>query len=218
VTAMSTIDADLRAVDGRRARGARTRLKVIESLLDLVAEGNVRPTAQEIAAHAGVALRTVYHHFEDVEALRRLALELDMSRHVELLEPVDVNLALSDRIEIVAAQCRRLFEAVTPIRRATLFDQHSSPDMAEGIRRASLARAEHIEAAFAPELAYLGSEGARSIVDSVVVVSSWVTWEYLRTMMHRSAREAEQVLVTALSALLSPTAGYVSGNGATGEG
>ena len=132
-----TSGGDLQVIDGRRARGQRTRLKVIEALLELVSEGVVRPTAQEIAARAGVALRTVYHHFEDVEALRRLALDLDMQRHFEILTLIDTNLPLEERIVALAAQCRALYEAVTPIRRATLFDQHSSPDMARGVANAT---------------------------------------------------------------------------------
>ena len=94
-----TSGGDLQVIDGRRARGQRTRLKVIEALLELVSEGVVRPTAQEIAARAGVALRTVYHHFEDVEALRRLALDLDMQRHFEILD--------ADRHEPAARRAHR---------------------------------------------------------------------------------------------------------------
>jgi TetR/AcrR family transcriptional regulator of autoinduction and epiphytic fitness len=209
VTTTSVTEPD--AVDGRRLRGQRTRLKVIESLLDLVAQGNVRPTAQEIAQHAGVALRTVYHHFEDVEALRRLALELDMNRHAEILEPVDTSLPLAERIETIASQCRRLFEAVTPIRRATLFDQHSSPEMASGIAVATATRSAHVIAAFAPELNRHGGSG--EVTDAVVLATSWVAWEYLRTMLHRPASVAEQIVITTLSRLL-PSDSAGSGNGA----
>ena len=198
----ATIAAEKEIVDGRRARGYRTRLKVIEALLDLVADGNVRPTAQAIAARAGVALRTVYHHFEDVEALRRLALELDMERHFEILSPIDVNLPVAERIATVAHQCRQLFEAVTPIRRATLFDQHSSKEMAEGIAIATKTRADHVTSAFAPELRRRGDETGAT-TDAVILVSSWVAWEYMRTMLGRTPAAAEAIVIASLSALLS---------------
>lgn len=200
-----TSSGDLHVIDGRRARGQRTRLKVIEALLELVSEGVVRPTAQEIAARAGVALRTVYHHFEDVEALRRLALDLDMQRHFEILTPVDTGLSFDERVAAIAAQCRELFEAVTPIRRATLFDQHSSPDMAKGVATATRARSEHVAKSLAPELSQFGPD-ERSMTNAVSLVTSWVGWEYLRTMLHRSAAEAEQDLVAALRTLLGPKA------------
>lgn len=198
-----TSGGDLQVIDGRRARGQRTRLKVIEALLELVSEGVVRPTAQEIATRAGVALRTVYHHFEDVEALRRLALDLDMQRHFEILTPIEPSLPIEDRIVAVAAQCRELFEAVTPIRRATLFDQHSSPDMAKGVAKATKARSDHVAKVFGPEFVRLG-ESERAITDTVILVTSWVGWEYMRTMLHRSATEAEQTMIGALRALFAP--------------
>jgi len=49
--------------DGRRARGERTRVRVLEALVALAEEGQVRPGAQQVADRAGVALRTVYHTF-----------------------------------------------------------------------------------------------------------------------------------------------------------
>src|SRR5580698_5644369 len=109
-------------VDGRRARGERTRIRVLDALLELVEEGNMRPTAQEVAERADVALRTVYHHFEDVEALRTMALELQVSRYSQILQPIDTAQPLKERIAVVARQRRKLFELITPIRQATLFD------------------------------------------------------------------------------------------------
>lgn len=194
-----TSGGELHVIDGRRARGQRTRLKVIEALLELVSEGVVRPTAQEIAARAGVALRTVYHHFEDVEALRRLALDLDMQRHFEILIPIDPNSPLDERVVALARQCRELFEAVTPIRRATLFDQHSSPAMASGVANATLA-VDHVHKVLAPEFARFGP-AEQAITDAVSLITSWVSWEYMRTILGRTASEAEQNLVGALRAI-----------------
>ncbi len=204
-----TSGGDLQVIDGRRARGQRTRLKVIEALLELVSEGVVRPTAQEIAARAGVALRTVYHHFEDVEALRRLALDLDMQRHFEILTLIDTNLPLEERIVALAAQCRALYEAVTPIRRATLFDQHSSPDMARGVANATRARSEHVAKVFAPEFAKFG-EDEKLLTDVVILLTSWVGWEYMRTMLHRSAAETEQNFIGALRMVFASQAAMAS--------
>src|SRR3954470_18279608 len=53
-------------VDGRTARATRTREAVVSAVLDLVNEGNPKPTAREIADRAGVSLRSVYVHFDDL--------------------------------------------------------------------------------------------------------------------------------------------------------
>ncbi|HXZ83371.1 MAG TPA: TetR/AcrR family transcriptional regulator [Acidimicrobiales bacterium] len=198
-----TAELEKHSLDGRRARGERTRLKVIEALLDLVDDGTVRPTAQEVAARAGVALRTVYHHFEDVEALRRLALDLQMRRHAEILQPVDARLALDERIQTIAGQCRRLFEILTPIRRATMFDEQSSPEMAQGIAFCTRTRRDHVIATFAPELRRAGAE-ERVLTDSIDFVTAWPTWEYLRAAVGRSPAAATRAIVASLQALLRP--------------
>src|SRR3989304_5263636 len=55
--------------DGRSARAARTRDAVVEALLTLIEEGDLRPTAQRVAEHARVSLRSVFQHFRDLESL-----------------------------------------------------------------------------------------------------------------------------------------------------
>ena len=210
---MARRDVETHPVDGRRARGERTRLRVIEALLDLVDEGTMRPTAQEVATRAGVALRTVYHHFEDVEALRRLALDLQMRRHAEILKPIDPDRDLSGRIGAIVSQCRQLFEALTPIRRATMFDEQSSPEMAEGIAFCTRTRRDHVIATFAPELQRAGG-GARVLTDAVDVVTSWPTWEYLRAALDRSPATTARVMVASLESLLvAPAPGSVALDG-----
>ena len=61
----------IRRIDGRAARGERSRAAVATALLDLLEEGIVEPTAGQIAARAKVSERLVFHHFADLEVLRR---------------------------------------------------------------------------------------------------------------------------------------------------
>ena len=49
--------------DGRRMRSERSRDAIIEAALQLVQEGILVPTAQQIADRAGVAMRTFFRHF-----------------------------------------------------------------------------------------------------------------------------------------------------------
>ena len=57
------------SVDGRRQRGERTRLAIIEAALSLQEEGVLVPTAQQISDRAGVLIRSFFRHFEDMETL-----------------------------------------------------------------------------------------------------------------------------------------------------
>ncbi len=58
-------------IDGRRLRGKRSRQGIVEAMIELVRSGNPEPTAEEVAARAGVAMRTVFRHFADMDSLYR---------------------------------------------------------------------------------------------------------------------------------------------------
>lgn len=55
--------------DGRSDRAVRTREKIIEALFQLVKEGTLQPRGEEIAEKAGVAVRTIFRHFDDMDGL-----------------------------------------------------------------------------------------------------------------------------------------------------
>ena len=55
--------------DGRVVRGERMKLAIIKTAMTMVKEGNLIPSAQQISARAGVAVRSVFRHFDDMENL-----------------------------------------------------------------------------------------------------------------------------------------------------
>ena len=57
--------------DGRRARGHVSRSRIVAAMIELVREGCVAPTAEQVALRADVGLRTVFRHFDDMESLYR---------------------------------------------------------------------------------------------------------------------------------------------------
>ena len=57
--------------DGRRQRSQRSRQKILEAMWALMLEGDMDPSAAEIAEKAGVGLRSVFRHFEDMESIHR---------------------------------------------------------------------------------------------------------------------------------------------------
>jgi TetR/AcrR family transcriptional regulator, regulator of autoinduction and epiphytic fitness len=195
-----TTDSMTPTIDGRRARGERTKAAVIEAYLSLVDSGELHPTAQQVANHAGVALRTVYHHFDDVESLRRSALELHLGRHVTRLKEVDPTSPLDGRVAEVTRELRRFFEAITPIRRATLIDEHSSNDVAAGIKRTREHRRAFLERAFQHELAR--SSDRRVLLDAIDAAASWYHWHFVRSSLGRSVAAAEKILGHTLAELL----------------
>src|SRR3954465_9363789 len=56
-------------IDGRNARADRTHRALMEAMLELLDEGDLKPTSAAIASRAGVSERTLFQHFPDREAL-----------------------------------------------------------------------------------------------------------------------------------------------------
>jgi TetR/AcrR family transcriptional regulator of autoinduction and epiphytic fitness len=186
--------------DGRRARGQRTQLRVLEALLKLVEEGDLRPTALAVAERADVSLRTVYHHFADIDAVRFQALELQRSRAQKWFRPIDSTLSVEQRAKIFAHQCRLVFEGITPIRRATLFDDFGSEQLLARGRRARALRRSHLVATF-PEI--VSPSGTDQLLDAADTATCWLVWNYQRESLRRSAAGAEALITSLLTSLLA---------------
>lgn len=57
--------------DGRRRRSAGSRRRIVEAMLALVRQGEVAPSADAVAAAAGVGRRTVFRLFRDMDGIYR---------------------------------------------------------------------------------------------------------------------------------------------------
>ena len=84
--------------DGRRLRSDRSRQLIVESMLHLVNEGNLQPTAQQVADHASVGIRSVFRHFEDMESIFEMANELSRDHYTGLFSGGNREGTLQQRI------------------------------------------------------------------------------------------------------------------------
>src|SRR3954469_24135754 len=122
-------------MDGRSARSGRTRAALMDAMLALLDEGDLRPTAERIAARAGVAERTLFQHFPDRESLFQGAALAQAERIAPMIEPPPPPEApLEERLDAFVAQRARLLERVTAVRRAALLLEPSSPTIAGWLR------------------------------------------------------------------------------------
>jgi AcrR family transcriptional regulator len=75
--------------DGRRQRSQRSRDKIIKSMWALMLEGDMDPSAAAIAERAGVGLRSVFRHFEDLDTLHREIVRIAESETLpKLMKPL----------------------------------------------------------------------------------------------------------------------------------
>ncbi len=110
VNAPSSPETDERP-DGRRLRSEGSRRRIIAALLELVAAGDLEPSAEAVADRAQVGLRSVFRHFKDMEGLRQ-----------EIGEEIETRLRATAAAPLAGENWReRLFSLID--RRADLFDQ-----------------------------------------------------------------------------------------------
>jgi AcrR family transcriptional regulator len=70
--------------DGRSARRDRNILTVLDAVIELFAEDNLRPNPDAVAAKCGLSPRSVRRYYKDGDALLRAAVD----RHIEVALPM----------------------------------------------------------------------------------------------------------------------------------
>ena len=192
------VTSPLPTQDGRVLRGERNREAVVESMLALIEEGDPQPTAKRVAERAGVALRSVFHHFDDVESLLAAAARLQAQRHWHVIQPIAADLPLAERVAQVAAQRSALFERIAAARRAALLAEHDSPVIGAWLEESRAMLRRQLALTFAPELARDG----RDLLAALEVSASWTAWESLRRRQGLSVNASRRVLTRLLTVLV----------------
>jgi AcrR family transcriptional regulator len=192
----------LPATDGRLARAESTRTAVVDALLGLLDEGDLRPTAPRIAERAGVSLRSVFQHFRDLEALFAAAADRQLARLRRLVRPLPTTGALAHRLEAFVRQRARLLEAITPVRRAALLVEPFSAEIAGRLGRVRAYGRSEIGRVFAAEIGRRRADDRRPLLAALAAASSWSVWEELRRHQRLSPARARAALSRLLRALL----------------
>ncbi|HMJ75200.1 MAG TPA: TetR/AcrR family transcriptional regulator [Iamia sp.] len=194
---------DAPPVDGRTARAQRTRDAIVGACVALVDAGDYRPTAPRIAEEAGVSVRSVFQHFDDLETLFGMVAERALGNLAGLIKAIDPDLPFDERVQTFVVQRALLLEAVTPIRRAATVHAPFSPGIqARVVSGHEFFRAE-VAAVFGHELD--ADPRDRDLVIAMLdVAASWTSWEQLRTLDGHDVDGAREVLAALLHAILGP--------------
>jgi AcrR family transcriptional regulator len=189
-------------LDGRNARAERSRTAVVDALLDLLVEGELRPPAARIAERAGVSLRSVFQHFSDLETLYGAAADRQVERLGDLARPLTPAGTRAERLDAFVRQRTRLLETIAPVRRAALLMEPFSTEIAKRLARGRTVNRAEVAAVFGPELAARPPGARRELAAGLAAAASWSTWEHLRRHQGLSRDRARRVVARMLDALL----------------
>ncbi|MFP6664993.1 MAG: TetR/AcrR family transcriptional regulator [Deltaproteobacteria bacterium] len=191
-------------VDGRTARSIRSRQAVVEALLDLLEEGKLRPTAAQIADRAGLSLRSVFQHFENLENLFAAAAEGHLARLAPLRTAIPRDRPLAERLDLFSERRAKLLEAITPVRRASLRVEPFSDEVARRLDASRELGRREVAVVFAPELGRYAEPARRLLLARMSASSGWAMWDALRRHEGLEVAEARMQMREILAALLAP--------------
>ncbi|MEP7216281.1 MAG: TetR/AcrR family transcriptional regulator [Anaerolineaceae bacterium] len=189
--------------DGRRAWRERNRLAVVDALLDLYAEGNLRPDAAEVAERSGVSRRSVFRYFDDRDDLDRAAIERQQQRVRHLIEVASIGEGtLSDRILRLAEQRATLFEQIRPAAQVSRLRAPFHKVIAEELGQSRRFLTRQVECQFATELSGMNGAERRETLSASDAFCSFETYDFLRER-GLAAAETAAVMRRALEALFA---------------
>jgi len=184
-------------VDGRVQRSERSRNAIVQALLDLVGEGILEPTAQQVAERADVGVRTVFRHFSDMDTLFA-AMNDRLTQKISgfFVQQIQAG-SRAARIEALIERRAKIFGFIEPYRRAQEIQRSRSAflqkqhELSIKILRADLSR-------WLPEIKDFESE----LTDALELTLSFESWERLRFDQRLSAKRTQSVIRRMLFALL----------------
>jgi len=185
--------------DGRVLRSERSREAIAGALLALIGEGNLEPTAQEVAERADVGIRTVFRLFADMETLYA-TVDARLLAEVQPLvsERPAAGATLGERAAALVAERVALFERIAPYKRASNLRRHLSPFLAQQHRkfvaelRARLLR-------WLPELC----SAPDAVAEALDQATSFEAWDRLRSDQRLGRARAVAAMECAVRGLVA---------------
>lgn len=193
------------ATDGRRMRSERTRQIVIEAYLDLLRSELRMPTASQIAAKAGISVRSIFERFSDLNALSLATADHAIVQAQAESAARDVDGDRPTRIRshvlIRALACEKWL----PLWRVILNTQQDVPDLRTRVVLTRYANIERMRLMYGPELSTLVDAEREPLLKAMATLVSFESWDQLRSCYGLSMDDAQAVWRAAIDRMLPAT-------------
>jgi AcrR family transcriptional regulator len=201
--------------DGRNQRRDRNRDGVVEALLGLYREGNLGPSAEQIAERAGISARSVFRYFDDADAMVRAAIARQQA-HLAPLYALDATpeKPLAERVERFVAARVQLLEGMGEVGRVARSLAVRQPLILAELARIRGTLRRQLTGLFAAELDGLAPAERVAAVAAADVVTSWESHDLMRNDQGLTRDKAAAAMVAALLCLLGGATGTGAGGGA----
>ncbi len=193
--------------DGRRLRRALNREAVVDALLDLYREGNLRPGTDLIAERAGLSPRSLFRYFEDTDDLAGEAALRQQIRALPLVVlEVDTDDAFDERVRVLVEQRFRLFGEIGNAAMASRLRAPFHPRMADTLGGTRAFLRGQVRTLFSHELDAMDGARAEAVLAAADLLTTFESYQLLTGAQGLDTQQASSLLVGALTVLLSPGA------------
>jgi AcrR family transcriptional regulator len=195
----------LQELDGRLSRTARSRLAICEACLDLVQQGALQPSADQIAERAGVSRRSIFNHFGDLAELYDAVAQVGTERCAPLLEEISEPEPIARRVDHLVRARSEFLEATSAFTRALTAQALVGPAADEALRPSRNASRHHhqeVERLFQRGLLGLSSLERDEVLEAMSAATSHSLWESLRRGRGRSTPRARAVMKRMMTSIL----------------
>lgn len=183
--------------DGRRRRSLASRERIIEAFIALIDEDIDAPSAENIAARAGVGLRSLFRHFGDMDSLYTAVMDRIGRRYLHMLEPYR-STGWVDQVREGLERRLELFQGALGYRRAAELYRSGSNNVRIG--------RETFEQMLRARLESVVPEAARADSLWFEQLDMWLSldcYASLRDRRRMTHERAGAVITTAVEALLA---------------
>jgi len=192
----STVKTPL--ADGRRERSRSSRSKIVAAMVELVGKGDVAPSAARVADVAGVGLRSVFRHFDDMDELYREMGEVIEAQVMPIILEPPIGANWMEKLFDIADRRAKVFETILPYRISANLKRFQSSYLMQDYRRMLRLECDTIEAhlPMAVKADVVGTRGLN-------VILSFQTWRLLRHDQELPFEDAKAVVRRLLSDAIS---------------
>ncbi|ALJ13652.1 TetR/AcrR family transcriptional regulator [Sphingopyxis macrogoltabida] len=127
VRTSSSAKAAPERVDGRRERSRSSHRRIVEAMLELINGGDLAPSAARVAEEAGIGLRTVFRHFDDMDSLYAEITATITERVMPIVTAPYPDQDWRTNVRELVRRRVRVFETTLPFRLAANIKRYQSP-------------------------------------------------------------------------------------------
>ncbi|UKK85829.1 TetR/AcrR family transcriptional regulator [Sphingopyxis sp. BSN-002] len=186
--------------DGRRERSRSSHKRIVEAMMALIEGGDLMPSAARVAEEAGVGLRTVFRHFDDMDSLYREISQIIGERIWPVVTAPYPDNDWRANLRDLTRRRVRVFETMLPYRLAANIKRYQSPYLLGQYAQVVTMERELVLRLLPGEV-----NGDLYFVEALCAALSFQNWRAIRQDQGLSVEDASAVVAHMVDALVAAT-------------